>query len=108
MEKTCSLCGMPSTQFDLAKGQHVVAKHPGDVTGIICSKCMQILLGSTQAQIKCAYQKALDAGLPDKAKALENLIEEEQSDRETKSIERDLVRKRALRTARSPRHQIRT
>ena len=104
----CSLCGMPSTQFDLNKKQHVITKHPKEVTGIICSGCIQVILASSQEKIKSAYQKALDAELLDKAKALESFIEEgEKSVRETKNLKRDMVRTRPLRTFRPSRDQIR-
>lgn len=104
----CLICGFSETQFDLNRGQRIAVKHPGDVTGVICSNCMQILITSTQEQIKRAYQKALHAGLMDKAKALETFLEEEIiEDGETKKPSRDMGRIRALRKVRSAGHKVR-
>jgi len=84
------------------------AKHPKDVTGIICSSCFQIILASTKEQITRAYQKTLHAGLLDKAKALEILLVKEIIDNgETKKLSRDMDRVRALRKIRPADHKVR-
>jgi len=102
----CLLCGSPEIN-NLNRNQHETVKHPGDVTGLICSNCMQVLISSNQEKIKAAYQKALNAGLMDKAKVLETLLEDEEQDvRETKKPSRDMDRVRALRKVRSAGHKI--
>jgi len=99
---------MPDRQYDLASKKHISPKHCEDVKGIACSWCIQVLLASTQEQIKEAYQKALNISLIDKAKALENFLEEEeQDDRETKKSKRNLIRKGPLRMVRPSLNKIR-
>ena len=104
----CLLCGMPDRQYDLASKNHIPIKHPQDVKGAICSSCFQIILSSTQEQIKDAYQKALHAGLMDKAKALETFLEEEEQDvRKAKKPKRNLIGKGPLRMVRPSLNEIR-
>ena len=104
----CSLCTLSEKQFDLNRGQRIAVKHPQNVTGLICSNCTQVLITTKQGKIKEAYDKALNAGLMDKAKVLETLlIEEAQDDTEAKKSNRDMDRKRALRKVRSASHKIR-
>ena len=104
----CFLCSLTETQFDLNRGQHIAVKHPGGVTGLICSNCMQVLIGSSQDKIKVAYDKALNAGLMDKVKILETFLEEEeQYDRKTKKPKRNLIREGPLRMVRPSLNQIR-
>ena len=104
----CLLCGSPEIKFNLNRSQHETVKHPEDVTGLICSDCMQVLISSSQEKIKAAYQKALDAGLMDKAKALETFLEEKEQDvRETKKPKRNLIRKGPLRMVRPTANEIR-
>ena len=99
---------MPEKQYDLTRKKHIPVKHPKDVTGVICSNCMQILLTSTQEQIKRAYQKAVHAGLMDKTRALETFLEEEEQDvRKTKKHKRNFIRKGPLRMVRPTSYQIR-
>ena len=101
----CSLCTLSEKQLHLNRGQRVAAKHPGDVTGVICSNCMQVLITTKQGKVKEAYDKALNDGLIDKAKVLETLLEEEtQNDRETNKPKRDMDRSRPLRKVRSANH----
>ena len=105
---TCSLCTLSEKQFDLNRGQRIPAKHPQDVTGVICSNCMQVLIATRQGKVKEAYDKALNDGLMDKAKALETLLEEEEQDvRETKKPKRNLIRKGPLRMVRPTANEIR-
>ena len=96
----CLLSTLSETQFDLNRGQHGAVKHPGDVTGIICSFCFQIILASTQEKIKAAYQVALDKRLLDKAKALETFIEVEHKEYDngkTEKLKPDTLRRETLR-----------
>jgi len=104
---TCLLCYSQATQFDLIRGKHIESKHPEDVTGLVCSKCVQRLLSAPQDKIEQAYQLALDRGLTEKAKILENFLEEGQIVGETRESKRDMVRKGALREIRTSHHQIR-
>ena len=104
---TCLLCTLSEKQFDLNRGQQIAVKHPGDVTGIICSNCMQVLIATRQGKVKEAYDRALNNGLMDKAKVLKTLLEEEQDVRETKKPSRDMDRVRALRKIRPAGHKVR-
>jgi len=105
---TCLLCTLSEKQFDLNRDQRVAVKHPKDVTGLICSNCMQILIATKQGKVKEAYDKALNDGLMDKAKVLETLLEEEKHDvRETKKPKRGMDRSRALRKIRPADHKVR-
>ena len=105
---TCLLCTLSEKQFDLNRDQRVTVKHPKEITGVICSNCMQVLITTKQGKVKQAYDKALNDGLIDKAKVLETLLEEEEQDvRETKKPSRDMDRKRALRKVRLAGHKIR-
>jgi hypothetical protein len=76
----CSICGQPETHLNINTGRREKIKHPPDVKAIVCSNCMQRLLSSPQDELKAAYQKAIRAGEPGKAKALEGFI----IDRETR------------------------
>ena len=105
----CSLCTLAEKQFDLNRGQRIPAKHPQDVTGLICSDCMQVLITTKQRKVKQAYDNALNDGLMDKAKVLETLLEEEEQDvRETKKPKRNLIRKSPLRMVRPSLNEIRS
>ena len=105
---TCSLCTLSEKQFNLNRGQRVAVKHPGDVTGVICSNCMQVLIATKQGKVKETYDRALNDGLMDKAKVLEILLEEEEQDvRETKKPKRNLIRKGPLRMVRPTANEIR-
>jgi len=109
-EKTmdCIICRFSSTQFDLNRKRHVATKHPDDAKGLICSKCIQVILASTQEQIKGAHQKALSLGLLDKGKALEGFIKGvKENVTETTEVRSDMVRKRPVRAARSFRNRQR-
>lgn len=105
---SCLLCTLSEKQFDLNRDQRVAVKHPGDVTEVICSNCMQILIATKQGKVKEAYDKALNDGLMDKAKVLETLLEEEEQDvGETKKSKRGMDRVRALRKIRIAGHKVR-
>ena len=106
---TCLLCTLSEKQFNLNRGQRIPAKHPQDVTGLICSDCMQVLITTKQRKVKQAYDKALNDGLMDKAKVLETHLEEEEQDvRETKKPKRNLIRKSPLRMVRPSLNEIRS
>ena len=69
---------------------------------------MQILITSSQDKVRKAYQIALSKEIPDKAKALETFLEEEEQDvRETKKPKRNLIREGPLRMVRPTPNQIR-
>lgn len=104
----CIICGMPENQYDVTSKKHIEVKHPKDVTGIICSRCVQILITSSQDKIRAAYQKAIDEGLLDKAEALKRFLNEEDYHvRETKKPKRSLIRKGFVRMVRPTTNQIR-
>ncbi len=94
----CLLCNLPETQFNPDRAKRVAVKHPEHVTGLICSSCMQVLITSSPEKIRKAYQLALNEGMLDKARALENLLEDEEQDgRKTKKSKRNLIRESPLR-----------
>ena len=104
----CLLCGSPEIKFNLNRSQYETVKHPQDVKEIICSNCMQVLIATRQGKVKEAYDKALNAGLMDKAKTLETFLEEEIIENgETKKPSRNLGRIRALRKAGLAGHKVR-
>ena len=104
----CSLCGKQETAFNLNTGKHQVIKHPENIKAIVCSNCMQVILSSSQEELKDAYRKAFNAGEPGKAKVLETFIgQEEQIVGETTESNRDMGRKGAMRKARASYHQLR-
>lgn len=104
----CLLCTLPETQFDPNTGKHTDVKHPRDATGLICSNCMQILVTSSQEEIKRAYQLALDKRTPNKARALETFLKGEAAeDGETKNPNRDMDGAGALSKARIANHKVR-
>ena len=68
---------------------------------------MQVLIATRQGKVKEAYNKVLNVGLIDKAKALETLLEDEEQDvRETKKPSRGMDRDRALRKIRLASHKV--
>jgi len=102
------LCSMPENQYDVTSEKHISVKHPKDVTEIICSHCMQILVNASQDKIKTAYQKAIHAGLMGKAKTLGIFLEEEEPhDRKAETDRPNMVRSRTLRTIKFTHHQVR-
>ena len=105
----CLLCTLSETQFDINRGKRISGKHPLDVTGVICSSCMQVLVASSQEKIKKAYQVALDKGMLDKAQILATFLEDEEQDvRKTKKSKRNLIREGPLRMVRPSLNEIRT
>ena len=77
-------------------------------TDFICSRCVQILLAADQDKLKRAYQKAMDKGYINKAHAIASFLYGGTFDheRKAKKFERNLVRKRPVRTARPSRDQL--
>ena len=74
----------------------------------ICGSCVQVLLNADQADLKRAYNKAIEKGYLNKARAIESfLIPEEFNVRETKKSKRNMVRKRPLRKTRPTRDELR-
>lgn len=79
-----------------------------DAIGVICANCIQVLINSSQDKIKVAYQKAINEGFMDKAQAMENYLEEENTYvRETKINKQHFIRKSIVRMARPSLHQVR-
>ena len=74
----------------------------------ICSSCCLMLARADQADLEKAYAKAIDKGYVDKATALECFIIEEEIyvSKATKN-NRDLERKRSMRTVRTSANKIR-
>jgi hypothetical protein len=81
---------------------------PGPGIDFICSRCVQLLLGADQNDLKKAHVKAIEKGYPDKAKSIESLLDEGEYYGKTKKSERNLERKRPLRKVRPSRHKVRT
>ena len=104
----CLLCSLSETQFDINRGKRIDVKHPKDVTGLVCSSCMQVLIASSQEKIRKAYQVALDKGMLDKARALETFLEEEEQNGETQKFDRGVDRAGTLRKTQSAYHRIRS
>jgi hypothetical protein len=70
----CPICGQPETHFNMSTGRREPVKHSLDVKAVICSRCMQRLLAMGPDELKAAYQKAMEVGEPDKARAIEGFI----------------------------------
>lgn len=88
-------------------GQEPNYKHGSDVD-FICSRCVQLLLGANQDDLRKAHAKAIEKGYPCKAKAIESfLIEDETNDRKTKITKRNLERERPMPAIRLTRNQVR-
>jgi len=82
---------------------------PGPNVDFICSRCVQLLLGADQNDLKRAYAKAVEKGYRNKAKAIESFLVDggNDDDRKTKKSKSYLERKRPLRKVRPTRHEIR-
>ena len=82
---------------------------PGLDTDYICSRCVQILLQANTVELKRAYDKAIEMGYPNKARAIESFLQpEEIYVRETKKPKCSSIRKKSMRVVRPSRNQIRT
>ena len=104
----CIFCTMSETQFDLAKKKHIPTKHPGDVTAIICSDCLQRLLSAGRDELDRAYQMAITHNVAKKADALKNFLREGKGTHEATRTNRPGVdRGRTMRTVRSTDYEIR-
>jgi len=93
----CLFCGKPETDYK-----------PGPGVDFTCSRCIQLLLGAEQTDLKKAYARAIEKGYPGKAKAIKSFIIEDESNarvRKTKNFKRDMARKRPLRTVRLTHHR---
>jgi hypothetical protein len=76
---------------------------PDSAKELICSRCTQLLLSADQAELGRGYNKAIEKGYPDKARAIESfLIPEEKNNGQRKPISkkrgRHSNRKRIVRT----------
>ena len=99
----CVICGAPELQFDIISRTFIEPKNPKNVTGLICSDCLQLLLTSKQPKIQAAYQKAISADLSAKAKILKTFLQEEETYvPESENPRRSMVRTRLMRKTRCP------
>ncbi len=70
---------------------------PSEDCNIICSKCTQVLISSTQEQILAAYNKAVKLQKTDAINFLSKLIEDKENGED---IKRDMDRERTGRATR--------
>ena len=73
---------------------------------LICPLCVQILLAADQKDLRRAHVKAIEKGYARKAKAIESFLIEGEitNERETKTIRRNMGRKRPMRKIRPSRN----
>jgi hypothetical protein len=79
---------------------------PGPGVDFICSRCVQLLLGATQNDLKKAHTKAIEKGCPGKANAIESFLDEGEYYGKTEHSKRNMERKRPLRSIRSSRDKV--
>ena len=89
---SCLFCNLPEPNYK-----------PYPQVDFICGGCVILLADAEQADLKNAYQKALNEGYLRKASALESFIipEEKHGKRPDKSVERNLNPKRTTRSIRN-------
>ena len=80
---------------------------PGPNVDFICSRCVQLFLSADQNDLKKAYIKAIEKGYPDRARAIESFLHEDEYYGKTKKSKRNMERKRPLRKIRPSRHKVR-
>ena len=98
----CCLCGMQEVAFNFFTVQKEPVSLGADVKRITCSNCIQILLASTQEQIKRAYEKTLKIGCTEKAEAIRSFIREEVDNvPKARKTGTRVARKRTLRSIKS-------
>ena len=75
----------------------------------ICSQCVQTLISADQADLKKAHKKAIEKGYTRKANAIESFLIEGEvtNERKAKKLERNMGRKRPMRTVRPSQNQLR-
>jgi hypothetical protein len=75
----CCLCGISefAVCFKLRKRKLVIINEK-EVRKIICSRCVQGLLRTSQEHKNKAYTKSLERGMPEKAKAIQLFINQEE------------------------------
>jgi hypothetical protein len=90
---TCLFCNDSEKEYN-----------PGPGADFICSQCIQLFLGADQEELKRAYEKAIDKGYTNKARAIESFLIPEGFDGQrkpvTKKRRRLTDRKRIVRTIR--------
>jgi len=88
---SCLFCNHPEPNYK-----------PDPQVDFICGECVILLADADQADLKRAYQKALDKGYQRKASALESFIipEGKHGRRPDKSVKRNFNRERASRSIR--------
>ena len=74
----------------------------------ICSQCVQLMLSTDQAELMRAYNKAIEKGYYNKARAIKSfLIPEDTNARETKKPKRGTIRKKPMRVVGPSSNQLR-
>ncbi len=95
--ETCLFCNRLEKKYIPEPGKY-----------FICSHCVQLLLSADQAELMRAYNKAIEKGYSNKARAIESfLIPEETNARETKKPKRGIIRKKPMRVVKPARNQLR-
>ncbi len=93
----CLFCNMPEIQFT------------DDAKSFVCSWCTQVLLSMPQEKLRAAYKLALEIDMPNKAKAIETFLEEEEQDvRKAKKSKRNFIREGPVRMVRPTLNKIRS
>jgi hypothetical protein len=89
---SCLFCNHPEPNYK-----------PTPQVEFICGECVILLADADQADLKRAYQKALDKGYHRKVSALESFIiqEEKYGRKPDKSVKRNFNRARAARSIRN-------
>jgi len=93
----CLFCGFPEPNYK-----------PDLRVDFICSRCVVLLAGADQGDLKRAHGKAIATGYLNKASAIESFIipEVKNGKRPSKFIERDFNRGRTARTIRDEKRRI--
>ena len=90
--EVCLFCNEPEKNYK-----------PGPDVDFICGSCVVLLADADQADLKTAYQKALNEGYQRKVSALESFIipEGKHGKRPDKSVKRNINRARTTRSIRN-------
>jgi len=82
----------------------------GSGIDFICSRCVPLLLGADQNDLRKAHAKAIEKGYRNKANAIESFLVDggNDDDRKTKKSKRNMERKRPMRMFRPSRDKVRT
>ena len=106
----CILCH--NEEIYQLNGKKDVYRPGKEVISLVCSDCIQRLLGMSQAKLIEAYNLALERGYPDKASFLSSFINDDTEDSfhvsETRKTRPNMVRERFMRKVRPSRYRMRT